>query len=292
MELLHLLQTSPLWLTLSCGLVGLLVGSFLNVVAHRLPRMMEQEWRGQCLELLAGEIEAPDRERETLSLISPRSRCPECGQTIRALDNIPLLSWLLLRGRCRHCGSRISLRYPAVEGLTGLLSAFLAWHFGWGWELAGALLFTWYLIPLTLIDLEHQLLPDQLTLSLLWAGLLASLVPVFIDSPAAIMGAVAGYLVLWSVYQLFRILTGKEGMGYGDFKLLAAMGAWMGWKMLPLIVLLSSFVGAVVGIALILFRGRDRQTPIPFGPYLAVAGWIALLWGERIVDAWLRYARL
>ena len=289
MTLVDFLASSPAWLAAVTGLLGLLVGSFLNVVAHRLPLMMERSWREQCHELL--ETQAEDEE-EQVSLLRPRSRCPHCGHVIAALENIPLLSYLALRGRCRGCGGHISLRYPIVELSTAVLSAVLAWHFGWGWQLAGALLFTWTLIPLGLIDFDHQLLPDSLTLPLLWAGLLASLWGLFVDSHQAIIGAVAGYLLLWSVYHLFRLLTGKEGMGYGDFKLLAACGAWMGWKMLPVIILLSSFVGAVMGITLILVRGRDRNIPIPFGPYLAAAGWIALLWGQDIVEGYLRFAGL
>ncbi|RMG31866.1 MAG: prepilin peptidase [Gammaproteobacteria bacterium] len=290
MDVLYLLQASPAWLITTCVLVGLLVGSFLNVVAHRLPIMLEREWRRQCRELLAGEEGAPSApadERETFNLVTPRSRCPRCGHRIRAHENLPVLSWLFLKGRCSACGGRISLRYPLVEALTALLSGVLAWHYGWGAPLAGALLFTWFLIPLTLIDLDHKLLPDGLTLPLLWAGLLASLVPLFVDARTAILGAAAGYLSLWSVYHLFRLVTGREGMGYGDFKLLAALGAWLGWKPLPVVLLGASFVGAVTGITLILVQGRDRHTPIPFGPYLAAAGWIALLWGDRILDAWL-----
>ena len=293
MEFLQLLQTSPAWLAGTVFVLGLVVGSFLNVVAHRLPLMMEREWRDQCRELLAGDGPAGvGKDDAPLNLVSPPSRCPHCGHAIRALENIPVLSWLWLRGRCSGCGARISARYPVVELATGLLSAAAAWHFGWGWPLAGALAFTWFLVPLTLIDLDHQLLPDSLTLPLVWTGLLASLVPVFVTPEQAIVGAAAGYLSLWLVYQLFRLVTGKEGMGFGDFKLLAACGAFMGWKMLPVVILLSSVVGAVVGIGLIALRGRDRSAPIPFGPYIAAAGWIALLWGQQIVDAYLRFAGL
>nr|WP_297527675.1 A24 family peptidase [Thiohalobacter sp.] len=290
---MQILQTSPAWLAGTVFLLGLVVGSFLNVVAHRLPLMMEREWRAQCRELMGNEAGiGTDDDAAPLNLVSPRSRCPHCGHAITALENIPVLSWLWLRGRCSDCGTRISARYPVVELATGVLSAVAAWHFGWGWPLAGALLFTWFLVPLTLIDLDHQLLPDSLTLPLVWIGLLASLVPVFVTPEQAIVGAAAGYLSLWLVYQLFRLVTGKEGMGFGDFKLLAACGAFMGWQMLPVVILLSSLVGAVVGIGLIALRGRDRSVPIPFGPYIAAAGWIALLWGQEIIDAYLRFAGL
>jgi len=292
-DFLQTLQTSPAWLAGTVFVLGLVVGSFLNVVAHRLPLMMEREWRAQCRELMGDEAGADaDEDAAPLNLVSPRSRCPHCGHAITALENIPVLSWLWLRGRCSDCGARISTRYPIVELATGLLSAVAAWHFGWGWPLAGALLFTWFLVPLTLIDLDHQLLPDSLTLPLVWVGLLASLAPVFVTPEQAIVGAAAGYLSLWLVYQLFRLVTGKEGMGFGDFKLLAACGAFMGWQMLPVVILLSSLVGAVVGIGLIALRGRDRSVPIPFGPYIAAAGWIALLWGQEIIDAYLRFAGL
>ncbi|WJW74935.1 A24 family peptidase [Thiohalobacter sp. IOR34] len=290
MDLVHLLQTQSTWLTGATALLGLLVGSFLNVVAHRLPLMMEREWKAQCRELLGTE---DDTDGEApLDLLRPASRCPHCGHRIGALENIPLLSYLYLRGRCSGCGTRIALRYPLVELVSALLSGLLAWHFGWGWPLAAALVFTWTLIPLSLIDFDHQLLPDSLTQPLLWLGLLLSLQGVFVDAHSAILGAAAGYLSLWAVYHLFRLLTGKEGMGYGDFKLLAACGAWMGWKLLPVIILLSSVVGAVVGIGLILIRGRDRNIPIPFGPYIAAAGWLALLWGQDLTDAYLRFAGL
>lgn len=293
MDFLQILQTSPAWLAGAVFLLGVVVGSFLNVVAHRLPLMMEREWRAQCRELMGNEAGiGTDDDAAPLNLVSPRSRCPHCGHAITALENIPVLSWLWLRGRCSDCGTRISARYPVVELATGVLSAVAAWHFGWGWPLAGALLFTWFLVPLTLIDLDHQLLPDSLTLPLVWTGLLASLVPVFVTPEQAIVGAAAGYLSLWLVYQLFRLVTGKEGMGFGDFKLLAACGAFMGWQMLPVVILLSSLVGAVVGIGLIALRGRDRSVPIPFGPYIAAAGWIALLWGQEIIDAYLRFAGL
>lgn len=290
MELIALLAQHPMLLMLAVFLLGLLVGSFLNVVAYRLPVILERDWKRQCLEYLH-----PDQPQETperFDLIVPRSRCPACSHRITALENIPVLSWLLLRGKCSACGVRISPRYPIVEFVTALLSAVVAWKLGWGWPLAAALVFTWALIALSLIDFDHKLLPDAITLPLLWLGLLLSLGTVFVDMRASIIGAAAGYLSLWSVYHLFRLATGKEGMGYGDFKLLAAIGAWLGWQALPVTILLSSLVGAVVGIGLILIRGRDRNIPIPFGPYIAAAGWLAMLWGADITDAYLRFAGL
>jgi leader peptidase (prepilin peptidase)/N-methyltransferase len=274
----------PTAFALSCGLLGLLVGSFLNVVIHRLPKMMERDWHGQCAEL-RGET-AP--EHEPLSLARPRSHCPGCGHAITALENVPVVSWLVLRGRCSACKTPISARYPMVEALTGLLTAFTAVHFGFGWAAAGAILLIWCLITLTFIDFDTQLLPDSITLPLLWAGLLFNLSGTFIDLASAVVGAVIGYLALWSVYWGFKLATGKEGMGYGDFKLLAALGAWLGWQMLPLVILLSSLVGALVGIALIVLAKRGRNVPIPFGPYLATAGLLALFWGKELTQSYLR----
>lgn len=265
------------------GVIGLAVGSFLNVVIHRLPLMMEREWAAQCADLRGEPAPAGD----ALTLSRPRSRCPQCGHAITALENIPLLSWLWLRGRCSGCGTRISARYPLVELLTGLLSAACAWSFGPTLLLAGALAFVWCMVALTFIDLDTQLLPDSITLPLLWAGLLLNLNGGFTDLPSAVSGAMAGYLVLWSVYWAFRLATGKEGMGYGDFKLLAAIGAFLGWQMLPAVILLSSVVGAVVGIALIALRSHGRDVPIPFGPYLAAAGVIALFFGETLNRTYL-----
>ncbi|MFT3960667.1 prepilin peptidase [Propionivibrio sp.] len=266
------------------GILGLLVGSFLNVVIHRLPRMMEREWQCQCAEL-RGE-ETP--QGETISLIAPRSRCPACGHAISALENIPVVSWLFLRGKCSACQAAISMRYPLVEAVTGLLTAFAAVHFGFGWSALGAILLIWALIALTFIDFDTTYLPDAITLPLLWCGLLFNLGNTYADLPSAVIGAMAGYLALWSVYWGFKLLTGKEGMGYGDFKLLAALGAWLGWQMLPLIVLLSSMVGAVVGILLIVLAKRGREVPIPFGPYLATAGVIAVFWGDTLTQHYLR----
>ena len=288
--LLDLVSTHATALIATTFILGLLIGSFLNVVAYRLPLMMEREWKQQCLEYL--HPDQPPEPTDRFDLAIPRSKCPACGHRITALENVPVLSYLFLRGKCSACNTRIPLRYPIVELATALLSAVVAWKLGWGWPLAAGLVFTWSLIALSLIDFDHKLLPDSITLPLLWLGLLLSLQPVFVDMRASILGAAAGYLSLWSIYQLFRLVTGKEGMGFGDFKLLAAIGAWLGWQALPVTILLSSLVGAVVGIGLILIRGRDRNIPIPFGPYIAAAGWLAMLWGEDITQAYLRFAGL
>ena len=289
MAIIELLSSNTPFYLLCVGLLGLAIGSFLNVVIYRLPVMMEREWQSHCAELTESK-ETPQQEKFTLS--TPRSRCPQCGHVITVKENIPVLSYILLHGKCSACGTKISARYPIIETVTAILSVVIAWHFGFSWTALAGLFFTWALIALTMIDFDTQLLPDSITLPFLWIGLGLSLWNVFIDSQTAIIGALAGYLSLWSVYWLFKLLTGKEGMGYGDFKLLAMLGAWMGWKMLPVIILLSSLVGAIVGISLILFRGRDRTIPIPFGPYLAAAGWIALLWGSDLTNAYLRFSGL
>ena len=263
----------------------------MNVVIHRLPKMMESQWHRDCDELKG--IEQPENlETEPYTLSQPASHCPKCKHKIRPWENIPVVSWLLLRGRCSHCQTSISVRYPIVEAATGLFSLAVALHFGFSWETLAALFLTWALVALSMIDFDVQLLPDNITLPFLWLGLLISLGNVFTDPYSAIIGAAAGYLSLWSVYQIFKRLTGKEGMGYGDFKLLAMLGAWLGWHYLPQIIMLSALVGAVVGILLIVLRGRDRNIPIPFGPYLAAAGWISLMWGDQINQAYLRWTGL
>ncbi|WP_273764569.1 prepilin peptidase [Aeromonas hydrophila] len=266
-------------------LFSLMIGSFLNVVIHRLPIMLEREWQAEYLGYFNPET-LPQQE-ERYNLMVPRSTCPHCGHAITAMENIPLLSWLWLKGRCRECQTPISVRYPLVELLTALLSLVVAATFAPGWGLLAALLLTWVLVALTFIDLDKMLLPDQLTLPLLWGGLLFNLAGGFIPLADAVIGAMAGYLVLWSLYWAFKLLTGKEGMGYGDFKLLAALGAWLGWQALPIVLLLSSLVGAFIGIGLILLRNHHQNKPIPFGPYLAIAGWIALLWGDTITRWYL-----
>jgi len=289
---LELLQTTPWLLYTSAVLLGLIFGSFLNVVILRLPRMMEAGWRRDCAELLSPDGTAPETDEPPLSLSKPASTCPSCGHRLRVHENIPILSYVWLRGRCSKCKTRISLRYPLVEALTALLTLIVVIQFGPTWQAAAALLLTWSLIALAVIDLDTQLLPDSLTLPVLWLGLFLSLFGLFTDSQSAIIGAVAGYLSLWTVFQLFRLATGKEGMGYGDFKLLALFGAWLGWPALPQIILLSALVGALVGIGLILSGRHESGKPLPFGPYLAAAGWISLIWGEAINGAYLRLSGL
>lgn len=290
MSWLDLLLHEPVLYYTGTLLLGLVVGSFLNVVIHRLPKMMAEAWRRECAEAegaAAAEADAPQ-----LSLSSPGSRCPHCGHAIRPLENIPLLSYVVLRGRCSACGARIGLRYPLTEAATALLSVAVVWRFGPGWEAAAALVLTWGLVALAGIDLDTQLLPDAITQPLLWLGLLLSLAGLFTDPNSAILGAAAGYLSLWAVFHLFRLATGKEGMGYGDFKLLALLGAWLGWQYLPQIILGSAVVGALVGLVLILSGRQGRDIPIPFGPYLAAAGWIALIGGEAINRAYTGWVGL
>lgn len=290
--MMQLLATHPALFLVVSVLFALLVGSFLNVVIFRLPIMMQRDWRSQCEELL-GEAAEPLPDGR-FDLVMPRSRCPSCEAQITALQNIPVLSYLFLKGRCGHCRAAISARYPAIEALTAVMTGLVAWHFGFGWEALAAIVLTWTLVAITFIDYDHQLIPDSLSLPLMWLGLFLSLFhpltgaeTLFIAPKAAIVGALAGYLSLWSVYHLFRLVTGKEGMGYGDFKLLAALGAWLGWQALPMIIILSAVVGAVTGIALMLLRGRDKNVPMPFGPFLAAAGWLAMLYGSQIRHWWI-----
>jgi len=297
----EIFQLWPPVLLFVAAILGLLVGSFLNVVAHRLPLMMERAWREQCAELAAeANVSLPpgppgaEISGRPINLMWPPSSCPSCGSRIAPHHNIPVFSYLWLRGRCASCGARISPRYPIVEAVTAVLTVIVAIVYGPTWQFIAAAAFTWALLALTLIDINHQLLPDSITQPLLWAGLLVSLFsvngePLFTDVSSSVIGAAAGYLSLWLVFHLFKLATGKEGMGYGDFKLLAALGAWLGWQLLPLVILLSAAVGAVVGSALLLASGRSRQTPIPFGPYLAAAGWIGLLWGESLIDWYLGF---
>ena len=281
-ELIMLMEQTPALVYGLVTVVGILIGSFLNVVIYRLPIMMERDWKNECAEYFP---EAKLKtEQETFNLVLPRSRCPECHHLIGSLENIPLLSWLVQKGRCKHCGCKISKRYPCIELLTGIASFVVAYTIPFGWPLLFALLLTWVLISLTFIDIDTMLLPDQLTLPLLWFGLLVNINGTFIGLSDAVLGAVFGYLSLWSVYWAFKLLTGKEGMGYGDFKLLAALGAWFGWQALPLILLLSSVVGAVIGISLILASKDKKSRPMPFGPYLAIAGWAYLVYGDLITQ--------
>ncbi len=289
---MEIFEAWPVLLFVATGLIGLIAGSFLNVVAYRIPIMMERAWRSQCDDLKSQPFTPPPHVTENgrFDLMWPPSACPGCGNPISPQHNVPVLGFLWLRGRCAKCGFKISPRYPVVEASAAVLGLVVAYVFGPTWHTLAALGFTWTLLALTLIDLDHKLLPDSMTLPLLWAGLCVNALPIggaplFAPSlHSAVIGAAAGYLTLWTVFQLFKLVTGKEGMGYGDFKLLAAIGAWLGWQLLPLVILVSAVVGSVVGIGMIVFGGRSSQTQIPFGPYLAAAGWIALLWGERLVD--------
>lgn len=293
MTLFSALQAYPI-LGMACALVlGLLVGSFLNVVIYRLPKMMERDWQNQCKDFLASDsniaaLPSQDEKQEPFNLMVPASRCPGCGHKIRAWENIPVISYVCLGGKCSSCKTAISIRYPIIEVITGVLSIIAIGYFGINWNGLAALILTWSLIALTMIDIDTYLLPDDITLPLLWLGLIVNSFGVFTDLPSALWGAIAGYMSLWLVYQTFKLVTGKEGMGFGDFKLLAALGAWMGWQLLPQIILLSSLVGAVIGIAMIIMRGRDKNIPIPFGPYLAIAGWIAFIWGDVINQTYLK----
>ncbi|MEC9359845.1 MAG: A24 family peptidase [Pseudomonadota bacterium] len=279
MALIELLSNSPALLLAACAILGLLVGSFLNVVILRLPRMMEAGWKQEASAILG----LTPTEADPISLMHPASSCPGCGARIRAWQNIPVVSWLLLRGRCAKCGTSISIQYPLVELAASLLAAGCAWTFGWGLPLAGALVLAWTLLALAVIDWRTQLLPDGMTLPLLWLGLLLNVGETYVPLSEAVIGAAAGYLLLWLVFHAFRLVTGKEGMGYGDFKLLGAIGAWFGWSALPSLILLSSVVGALVGIALMVFKRHDRNIPIAFGPYIAGAGLVMLLFGNILM---------
>ena len=284
----ELYQTQPLIMLLMVAIFSLMVGSFLNVIIYRLPIIMEREWKTQCQEFLGH----PDTETlpvERYNLVVPRSRCPHCNHLIGAWENVPVISYLLQKGRCRHCGKPISMRYPVIEALTAVLSVMVIHNFGLTWSSMYLLVLTWGLISLSFIDLDHHLLPDNLTLPLMWLGLLIAVFGIgVVDLKSAIVGTMIGYVSLWTIFQLFRLATGKEGMGYGDFKLLAVFGAWLGWQQLPLIILLASFVGAVVGVLNILIRKQDKNQPIPFGPFLCTAGFIAMLWGEQITRNYMQ----
>jgi len=289
MTLLAIIQSSSLAFSLLAAILGLIVGSFLNVVIHRTPIVLMRNWQRDCQELTGPAENIASHEK--FNLITPRSRCPHCGHAITALENIPVVSYLWLRGKCSACREPISPRYPFVEILSAMLAAVTAWHFGFNTAGIAAIFLTWLLIALVFIDIDHMLLPDIMVLPFLWVGLLLNLFNVFTPLSQAVVGAVAGYLSLWLVFQVFKLITGKEGMGYGDFKLFALFGAWFGWQSLPLIILLSSFIGAVIGIGLIVFQGRDRAKPLPFGPYLAAAGWVTMLWGDEITRQYLQIAR-
>lgn len=288
-----MLEASPTAFAVAIGVLGLFVGSFLNVVILRTPVILDRQWRRQCQELndLNAATAPKTTDSERFNLLVPRSRCPNCGHQITALENVPVLSYLFLRGKCSGCRQPISVRYPIVELVAAALAALVAWRLGFTLAGLAGVAFTWTLIALTFIDYDHQLLPDNITLPLLWSGLLINIPGTFAPLSAAVIGATVGYVSLWLVYHVFKLITGKEGMGYGDFKLFAALGAWLGWHQLPFVILFASLVGAIVGLGVILLFGRDRQLPIPFGPFLCVAGWIALLWGEPIVRLYLQYAR-
>ena len=289
MYLLHTYQNNPAFFYVSMGLLGLLVGSFLNVVIYRLPIMMQREWDRECRLHLG--LEFPKiPSKYDINLISPRSRCPQCGHKITALENIPLLSYILLKGKCSQCLNPISIRYPVVEFATAVITFVVAWHYNFSLQAIYAAILSWSLISLCMIDFDHQLLPDNITLPFLWLGVLLNLFGIFTDIQSSIIGAMAGYISLWLVYIIFKTITGKEGMGHGDFKLLAMLGAWIGWQMLPLTVILSSICGTIVGVSLILFKSHDKATPIPFGPYMAIAGWISMLWGNDILRVYSTWA--
>jgi len=291
MATLLLIEQNPIYFYSILCLLGLSVGSFLNVAIYRLPLMLEKQWHTDCKILLEGE-EALDTTtgQASFNLLTPNSHCPSCERPIKPWQNIPLLSYLILAGKCADCGNKISRRYPIIEAITALLTVLSGFYFGASLAMGFVLLLTWSLIVLTMIDFDHQLLPDDITLPLIWLGLLANSFGVFTDLQSAVYGAIAGYLALWIVYWAFKLLTGKEGMGYGDFKLLSALGAWLGWQALPTIILLSSLVGTVVGIFVLIVKNKGKSVPIPFGPYLAIAGWIALIWGDQIIQSYLSYA--
>jgi leader peptidase (prepilin peptidase)/N-methyltransferase len=287
-NMITLISQNPVIYYPSVLILGLLIGSFLNVVIFRIPKMMEQEFRAECCDFL--EVSSKENKKATiLTLSTPNSTCPSCDNPIKPWHNIPVISYLFLKGRCAYCKTAISLRYPIIEAATGLLSVLTIYWLGFNLEGLVALLLLWSLISLTMIDFDTHLLPDNITLPLLWLGLIANSFGLYTSVEDALWGAIFGYISLWSVYWLFKIVTGKEGMGYGDFKLLAVLGAWMGWQFLPLIILLSSFVGAAIGIAGIIIRGRDKNMPIPFGPYLAIAGWIAFIWGDNIIEYYFQF---
>lgn len=287
MDIIQFWNSNMVVFALSAAVLGLLIGSFLNVVVYRLPQMMMRDWRQQARDVL----EMPEEQsKETFNLILPNSRCPHCSHEIKPWENIPLLSWLFLRGKCSDCKQPISMRYPLVELACSLLSAVIAWHYGVSWDALAMLVLTWGLLAMSLIDADHQLLPDALVLPLLWLGLILNSFGVFVSLSDAVWGAAIGYMSLWSIFWLFKLVTGKEGMGYGDFKLLAMLGAWGGWQILPLTILLSSVVGAVLGVIILRVQRNSISKPIPFGPYLALAGWIALLWGDEMTSSYLQFA--
>jgi leader peptidase (prepilin peptidase)/N-methyltransferase len=286
MSVFYYLQTHPALFIFSMTMLGLCIGSFLNVVIYRLPKMMQQDWDEQCCEPLDIKNENVT-EQQKVNLIFPGSSCPSCQHKITALENIPVISYLFLKGRCSSCKVKISLQYPIIEMFTGLATAYIAWHFGFSLQTLFAVLFTWALICLSMIDLEHSFLPDDITLPFMWLGLACNIFGIFTDIYSSLIGAMLGYSILWIIFISFKAVTDKEGMGYGDFKLLALLGAWMGWQYLPLIILLSSITASIIGLAMIIFKGRDKAAAFPFGPYLAIAGWITLIWGKELTGLYL-----
>jgi len=286
MSVFYYLQTHPSLFIFSMTMLGLCIGSFLNVVIYRLPKMMEQDWHEQCCELLDIKNENESAQQK-VNLIFPGSSCPSCQHKITALENIPVISYLFLKGRCSSCKTKISLQYPIIEMFTGLATAYVAWHFGFSLQTLCAVFLTWALICISMIDLEHSLLPDDITLPFMWLGLACNTFGVFTDIYSSLIGAMLGYSILWIIFMSFKAATGKEGMGYGDFKLLALLGAWLGWQYLPLIILLSSITASIIGLAMIIFKGRDKAAAFPFGPYLAIAGWITLIWGKELTGLYL-----
>lgn len=278
----------PFFFYTTVALFSLMVGSFLNVVIYRLPKMMEYGWYQECREFLADEVpKKPTRDLKPITLSTPNSTCPQCGHAIKFYENIPVISWLFLSGKCSKCNNAISIRYPIVEAATAILSVVVALQFSVSMETFYVLLLTWGLISLTLIDFDTMLLPDQITLPLMWFGLILNINETFVPLETAVIGAIAGYMSLFSIFWLFKLVTGKEGMGHGDFKLVAVFGAWFGWQLLPLLILMASVVGAIIGISLMVFKNHKREQAIPFGPYLAISGWITLLWGQSIWDWYL-----
>jgi leader peptidase (prepilin peptidase)/N-methyltransferase len=290
MPLDGLFADSPVSYLAVVTVFGLVIGSFLNVVIHRLPIMLENQWKRDCKTWLEGQTDPLSGDNHSYNLIVPRSTCPHCGHRITALENIPIISYLILRGRCAECSASISVQYPLVEASSAILALLVAWHFGYSWQSTAAIVLTWSLITLSVIDMRTALLPDIITLPLMWLGMLVNIEGTFTDLTSSVLGAAIGYLSLWFIYHIFKHITGKEGMGYGDFKLLAMLGAWLGWQALPLIVILSSFLGAIVGVCLIFFKKHSRDIPMPFGPYLAGAGWFAMLWGNQLIDTYFEYA--
>jgi len=290
LNLITLFDQSPISFYLTVAIFSLVIGSFLNVVIYRFPKMLMQGWDLECREFLAEElVNVPAKQQQILTLSTPVSTCPHCQHKIRFYENIPVISWLFLKGKCSQCNNAISMRYPIIEACTAILSVVIAYHFGVSYLTLFALILTWGLICLTMIDIDHMLLPDQITYPLLWLGLLINMQNLIVPLDDAVIGAVAGYMSLFSVMWLFKLLTGKEGMGHGDFKLLAVFGAWMGWQLLPLLILMASAVGAIIGLSMIAFKNHKREQAIPFGPYLAIAGWVCLLWGEGIWQSYLNF---